>query len=73
MNLRIAPQINNFLVCKLLFFEGFWVLFGCFMSLFGRFSMIFAYAKCPGPEVTFYTGVPKKEDESITPLFIGGF
>jgi hypothetical protein len=20
-----------------------------------------------------YTGVPKKEDESITPLFIGGF
>jgi hypothetical protein len=27
-----------------------------------------------GVELTFvYTGVPKKEDESITPLFIGRF
>jgi hypothetical protein len=37
--------------CKFLF----WPFFGCFISFFGHFSMIFACGNWSGPEVTFYT------------------
>jgi hypothetical protein len=45
---------------KLGIYEGFWILFGCFMFLFGGFSKIFAYAKCPGPEISIYSRVKNK-------------